>query len=67
MITFKLDKAYQVDAIFVMGLNEIGLMLSEFYLYVGYDADFRNNQPCPDGPYAYPLDDNYDTYEFGSP
>ena len=50
-----------------MGMNEIGRMLSEFYLYVGYDADFRNNQPCPDGPYAYPLDDNYDTYEFSSP
>ena len=41
-------------------------MISEFHLYVGYSEHIRDNEPCPGGPFAYPLDDTYDTYEFGT-
>ena len=40
--------------------------LSEFELYVGYDTDYVNNNPCPDGPFAYPLTNQFGTKNRGT-
>ena len=63
VITYQLDKAYQIDAILVMGQNKVEWHLSEFSLYVGYDPTWSNNTPCPGGPFAM-RDANYGTYSF---
>ena len=49
-----------------MGTAETDLQISEFDLYVGYSEDYRNNTPCPNGPFAYPLDDTYGTVDWPS-
>jgi len=61
VITWKLDKAYNVDAILLMGFDDKDFHLSEFDLYVGYSNDYKENTPCPDGPFAYPVDSTYGT------
>ena len=62
VITWQLDKAYNVDAILLMGETHKDLQLSEFDLYVGYSENYEENTPCPNGPFAYPIDDTYGTY-----
>ena len=51
-----------VDAILVIGENVSSRHLSEFYLYVGFDSDYTQNTQCPGGPFAFPRDSNYGTY-----
>ena len=50
-----------VDAILLVGQDDVDYFLSEFYLYVGHDSDYSKNTPCPGGPFAYPLDSTYGT------
>ena len=61
VVTWQLNRPYLVDAIVIIGTNEVNFMLSEFSLYVGYDPDYSKNTPCPGGPYAYPIDSTYNT------
>ena len=62
MITWQLDRPYLIDAILLVGQDDTAYFLSEFYLYVGYDSDYSKNNPCPGGPYAYPIDWRFGTY-----
>ena len=62
VITWQLDKAYNVDAILLMGTTQKELQLSEFDLYVGYSKNYEENTACPNGPFAYPVDETYGTY-----
>ena len=61
VITWRLDNSYTVDIILVIGYWEIAQHISQFDLYVGSDADYSNNTPCPGGPFAYPK-----TADFGT-
>ena len=54
-----------VDAILVLGY--LNRHISEFELYVGYDSDHTNNTPCPGGPFAYPVTNDYGTLAYGTP
>ena len=48
-----------VDAVLIIGENTVSRHLSEFYIYVGMSSDHLSNTPCPDGPFAFPIDDTY--------
>ena len=63
IITWDLKEIYFIDAILLMGQNDKLNHISEFYLYVGFFEDYKLNTPCPGGPYAYPDDGTYGTYE----
>ena len=72
VITWKLDKEYTVDIILVIGFYEVAQHISQFQLYVGTDADYSNNTPCPGGPFAHPRTSAFGTLNsygagFGTP
>ena len=65
VITFELDRPYKIDAILVLGAGDlIDDQISEFNIHVGYDSDYSNNTPCPNGPFAYPKTSDFGTYKW---
>ena len=62
MITFELDKPYEIDAVLVIGENDSSVHISEFNIYIGFSSDYLSNTLCDGGPFAYPLDATYGSY-----
>lgn len=48
--SFKLDKAYVVDALLVIGDKDTRLA-GGFEVYIGNDTDWTKNAKCPGGPF----------------
>lgn len=58
VITWELDRPYTVDAILVIGENNVAYHLSDFYLYVGYAPDYSKNTSCSSNKLS-PFDSTY--------
>ena len=49
-MTYKLEYAYMVDAIFFVGAFGEKL-IGPFHVYVGFNDDYTLNEECNNGPY----------------
>ena len=50
MFTFKLEKAYSIDVVLVIG-EKLPRLAGGFDIHIGMDPDFNLNHKCPGGPY----------------